>query len=472
MSKRAKISVVCLSALMGIALASFQSGEIWIAGFCLVAIVTFCIAGRFFIVAASIIILLSLGWFMLSVRMNQPRLASYVNQAIQFEGVIRSLNQDGFNTEAILATQLVQNKKIHANFILKNSALENMEVGDAVLVRGVYTAPSEKMQQYYFSKNISGDIFVQEAAKTQRTFLGNIQNVLWRLHEFCLKKIRSVFLQPVDAMLGALLLGARTEVPKEITDAFKQTGTTHILALSGYNISIIFSTFELVLAKFLRPKIRYTLASLCIILFVLLVGPSSSIVRAAVMGILAGLVARSSRITSGVTVLLFASTIMVLLNPKILAFDVSFQLSALATFGIIAFEKVIEGHLKLLPHILQLREVLATTIAAQIPTIPILIYTFHSLSTLSLLANILVLPLVPFIMATGFSGLVLSFVSVPLAKLFAPLPSLLVNIMDQTLIFLGHWHFALLQLRIPLPVLIMYSIFVIIAFVYMETKKV
>lgn len=438
---------------------------------CLAAIIIFYIAGRFFFIAASLVIAISFAWFLVSVRIHSPQLASYANREVETQGVVTSLDQNGLNTEALFSSQVFSEQKIHTNFILQNNSLENIEVGDTIRVKGNYISPSEKLQKYYFSKSISGDIYVTEISNVRRSFLGKIQNALWHLHEYCLKKLRAVFSYPVDAMLGALLLGARTDVPKEITDAFKQTGTTHILALSGYNISIIFSTFELVLAKFLKPKARFFLASSCIVLFVLLVGPSSSIVRAAVMGILTGLVTRNNRLTSGVTVLLFASTIMVLLNPKILAFDVSFQLSALATFGIMAFEKTVEAYLQFLPNVAQVREILATTIAAQIPTIPILIYTFHSLSTVSLLANILVLPLVPFIMATGFAGLLISFLSVPLAKLFAPLPSFLVNLMDGTLAVLGRWHFALLQLRIPLSVLVLYSIFVVIAFFFLETKK-
>lgn len=471
MQRRAKISFLCLAGLLGVALASFQRYEFWVLGvFFLSGIICYVLGSRF-LVFMSLVLVLSCVWFYVFARLQNPSLQIFDQKEIVVVGTIVHIERDGLNSVATISTKKIQDTSVHTLLNVKNNALENIEVGELVTISGNFMKPSDTLQRYYFTKGFSGDIFAINIQAQGFSLSGTIQKYMARLHDLCLKKLSSTFLFPVDAMLGALLLGAKTAVPQNIIGAFKNTGTTHILALSGYNISIIFTTMELFLAKLLKPKIRFSLAATFIVLFVLLVGPSSSIVRAAVMGILAGFVSRQNRITIGVTVLLFASTIMVILNPKILAFDVSFQLSALATFGIMAFEKVVEKYLQFLPNIFQIREILATTLSAQIPTLPILIYTFHSLSTVSLLSNILVLPLVPIIMATGFLGLLLSLVFLPLGKLFAPLPSLLVNLMDGTLMFLGRWNFSLLQLRIPLSVLIVYSIFVVIAFAHLQTKK-
>ncbi len=476
MSRRVKISLICLAILVGVAIASFRAFEVWFLLFGVSAGIILYILGHKFFVILVVIFLAGFAWFFAYALLKTGSISSFDGKEVAAIGKVTMLSHDGFSSEGSLRVAKIQDhgewKRGSGIVHVRNNSFNGVEVGDMVQIAGNFSKPVDAKQlQYNFSKDISGDLSVIDVTKIRTSLFGWMQKLLARLHDFCLQKLTAVFSPPVDAMLGALLLGARTEVPKSITDAFKQTGTTHILALSGYNISIIFSTIELFLAKLLRPKIRFLVSAGLITAFVFLVGLSSSVVRAAVMGILAGMSARSSRITSGVTTLLLASTIMVVLDPKILAFDVSFQLSALATFGIMAFEKNVEAAIGFVPNIMQAREILATTISAQIPTIPILIYTFHNLSTLSLLANILVLPLVPLIMASGFANLLVALFSISLGKLFSPVASFLVNLMDGTLQVLSQWHFALLQLRIPVVVLVAYSVMVVAAFLYKERKN-
>jgi competence protein ComEC len=476
MSRRAKIHTLALSILGGVTLASFQKFELYFVAVFTFAAIIFYVVAKNFLVVAAVIALIAFSWFFIFRQFKIGNITTFDGEDIWVTGQILSLQKQDFSTSALIKIETVEYKgKVQKGTGIVNlagSVLNGTETGETVRIFGNFAKPTEEKElRYNFPKNISGDISAKNIERIKTTPFGQVKKILARLHDLCIQRMNAVFISPVNAMLGALLLGARTNVPREITNAFKATGTTHILALSGYNISIIFSTIELFLAKIIRPKPRYIISGGFIIAFLFLVGFSSSIVRAAVMGIIAGAVSKSGRITAGLTVLLLASTVMVIANPKILAFDVSFQLSALATFGIMGFEKAVESKLKFLPNFFQLREILSTTIAAQIPTMPILIYTFQNLSTLSLVSNILVLPIVPLIMAAGFSNLLLALFFLPMARLISPITAFLVNLMDGILLFLSKWQFALLQFKIPTIFILAYSVLVAAFFIYLEKKK-
>jgi len=138
-----------------------------------------------------------------------------------------------------------------------------------------------------------------------------------------------------------------------------------------------------------------------VIFFALLVGLTPTIVRASIMAILA-LVARIfSRQYAATRGLIIAVIAMVLVNPHILLFDPSFQLSVLATAGLVTFGDVVYGWLRKVPKRFGIREMATATITAQIAVSPLLIYYTGMFSVVSLLANLLVLPVIPVLMATG-----------------------------------------------------------------------
>ena len=123
-----------------------------------------------------------------------------------------------------------------------------------------------------------------------------------------------------------------------------------------------------------------------------------------------------SRITN---TLALAAFIMVLVNPKVLVFDAGFQLSFLATMGLVYLSPIIERGLKKIPDVFELRMSLVATLSATISTLPLILFQFGRLSTVALLVNMLILPLIPVAMAVGFLMGILSLVWLPLGQLFA-----------------------------------------------------
>jgi competence protein ComEC len=203
-----------------------------------------------------------------------------------------------------------------------------------------------------------------------------------------------------EASLGAgILLGVRSSIAPEISDAFAVAGLTHVVAISGWNIAIVAA----IVGALLRPLeerrgghwIAPTAAAITIAAYVLLTGASPSVVRAALMAG-AMMVARfgGSRAHAASTLGL-AALVMLIAAPSVL-WDVGFQLSALATAGLIAFGASIEGRLASWPA--WLREPVALTLAAQLATLPVVVGSFGRLSLVAPLANIVVVPLVPLVM--------------------------------------------------------------------------
>jgi len=193
----------------------------------------------------------------------------------------------------------------------------------------------------------------------------------------------------------------------EIDEQFRAVGLTHIVVLSGYNVSLVIQLFLIVLG-FLPIRLRSTLAFLGIITFALLVGAGPTVVRASIMAsllVLSGLVHREYDV---IRALIFAGVIMVSLNPYILLFDISFQLSFLATFSLIYVSPLIERYFQIVPNILEFRSSLVATISAQIFVLPLIFYQIGEFSVISIVVNTIVLFAVPFAMLFGAISSILS----------------------------------------------------------------
>ncbi|MDP2932824.1 MAG: ComEC/Rec2 family competence protein, partial [bacterium] len=219
--------------------------------------------------------------------------------------------------------------------------------------------------------------------------------------------------EPNAAFLNGILLGSRTEIPTDVKNDFSRTSTTHILAISGYNITIIAAIFSWFFLFFFRRPIAFWFSVAGIAVFAILTGAQASVVRAAIMGVLVLLARREGRLSDPRNALALTGALMVFISPRILRYDVGFQLSFAATIGLIYVAPLIEKYFKKLPNFFNFREMFVMTLSAQLFVLPLLIYYFKNLSLVSLPANIIILPIVPLAMLlgalTGVAGLILPF---------------------------------------------------------------
>lgn len=201
-------------------------------------------------------------------------------------------------------------------------------------------------------------------------------------------------------LLVGMLLGDRSGIGPELNKAFRDTGTSHIVAISGSNITIVIGLVVFVLGRFVSKKPTLIITLLIIAAYVILVGASASVVRAGLMGALSlgGLLL--GREYAALLGLEASALIMSLFQPRVI-WDVGFELSFLATLGLIIIARPLEDWKFVAKWPPLLKEGLLITIAAEIMVLPLAAFYFHQISFVSLLANVFAVPALEAIMAVG-----------------------------------------------------------------------
>lgn len=242
-------------------------------------------------------------------------------------------------------------------------------------------------------------------------------------HLLVLKKnfiaiIEKILPEPSSSFLAALLVGARRTLPDDLVNAFNKTGTTHIVAISGYNISIIsIMLLNFLTYLFLPRRLIFWIVIICILMFTLIAGAGASVVRAAVMGGLLVLASREGRFYRVTNAIIFAGAVMLFFNPYLLRYDTGFQLSFLAALGLIYLAPHFNRWFANLSNFLSFRTNLSATLSAQIMTFPVIFWEFGRVSLVATLANVLILPAVPTTMFFGFLAGLSGFISLKVAEI-------------------------------------------------------
>lgn len=241
-------------------------------------------------------------------------------------------------------------------------------------------------------------------------------------------RLRTVMLrllpEPHAGLLAGMLLGAPGAIPRPVADDFRATGVSHLLVISGWNISVLVGGVAGLLMACGIVRRRAMLLSLpALVGYVLFVGASPSVLRAGIMGALVVWAEVAEREPDGWTALLLACALLAAVDPNIV-WDTGFQLSALATGGIFGWYDPLRRGLGRLVRlqaswITGVIASVALTFAALLPTLPVLLYTFGTLSLVAPLANVIVAPAVPFAMLFGGLGATAGLLSEPLGQLIA-----------------------------------------------------
>ncbi|MFA5842987.1 MAG: ComEC/Rec2 family competence protein [Candidatus Gracilibacteria bacterium] len=228
-------------------------------------------------------------------------------------------------------------------------------------------------------------------------------------------RLNRLFPEPYASFAAGLLLGSRRGIPADLTEDFMQCGITHIIAISGYNITLMI-VFASGLLRFLPKKAQILGSIVFIVAFVALVGASAAVLRAAVMGILGLVAALGGRKAEVTRLLALTAAGMVLWNPFILVDDLGFRLSFSATAGLVYMSGYVENFFKWIrvydwiPEFFSIREAFLTTMSAQTFSVPVILMSFGRVSLIAPLANVMVAPFIPLAMLFSFVALVVSCV--------------------------------------------------------------
>lgn len=312
--------------------------------------------------------------------------------------------------------------------LIYTNTFPKYKFGDEILVTGVLKTPQNFVEDFdYVSylkrQNIRTVMSFPKISNGGSLQLGFFEKTKIDLYKkiFGLKDrfeltINKSIAEPNSSFVNGIILGSRQNIPDEIKDAFNKTGTTHILAISGYNIMIISWAVLMGLVYFFKRRTAFWISVGIIILFTILTGASASVVRASLMGLLLLFANGYGRLYDPKNSVILAGAIMIYINPFALVFDVGFQLSFLAVMGLLFLYPYLNRKTIKIPELGGIKDLILMTISAQIFVLPLLIYYFRQFSVWSLPANILILPLVPFAMFLGFMSGIGGMIFLPIGQ--------------------------------------------------------
>lgn len=341
------------------------------------------------------------------------------SQRVEMKGFISAFPDRRFDKEywtftaesvRVLSEEHTEKHSVEGNVLLRVSPGNSLQYGDELTVQGRLQIPFES-EEFSYRKYLAREQIFSVMYFPYIESSGEERNHLFLTPLFALRTLFDEELKkhipaPESAFAAGILIGDRSGFTPAQDEQFRITGLTHLLALSGSNITIIVLAVFWVFA-WLPKNIRLFLTLFFLVLFVFFVGGGASIIRAAIMGAIGLFVVHSGRRAEGFTLLLFASSIMVLWKPLILVYDPSFQLSVGGVIGMLFFCKRFEEFFR---NLFRMKtrfwaEILSATLAAQIGVLPLIGYLFGEISLISPLANLLIIPLIP-------AGMLFSFLSV------------------------------------------------------------
>jgi len=412
------------------------------------------------------------------VKDSENKLNFFVGEKTVLTGVITDepnlkdkSNQLTIETNSVFSSQ--SEFKTTGKVLVSTGLFPEYKYGDLIQVTGEL----EKPQNFFTATNNNFD-YISFLAKEDIFYVINFAEVkiissghgLWlkkQLFTFkntFINKLNLLIKEPESSFLGGLLLGAKNSLGSELQDDFRRSGVSHIVALSGYNITIVAEGIMVTLA-FLPGFSPIIFGVLGIIFFTIMTGGGATVVRASIMALLV-LLARSTNRKYDITrALLLAGIFMLIQNPKILVFDISFQLSFLSTLALIYVSPIVEKKITFVTNKYQFRTLLVSTIATQIFVLPFILYKMGALSLVALPTNLLILPIIPLIMFLGFFTVLLGFISNLLAFPIAFLVSLLLSYVLKIIEIFSHLPFSSININnfsFSLIVLIYLVYFVII----------
>ncbi|MFP4466097.1 MAG: ComEC/Rec2 family competence protein [Candidatus Goldiibacteriota bacterium] len=376
---------------------------------------------------------------------------------IKFRGTVRAVKYDGKEYEKAAGRVMAT---------LGRKTFKDISYGDILEISGRFSRPFEaknpggfSYREYLEHKRTYVTLYAQDY--NARTAGQGFVNPFFSLSQYLRKKFEKIidsYIPEEEAKIAqGIMLGNQAVLNDDIHNAFIRTGTVHILAVSGMNVGLV-ALFVFLIFKLIGMRRRYTaaLTLVCVWVFALVTGGDPSITRAAVMAsfILAGIMLE--RDTDILNSLAAAGLVILLISPGQL-FDVGFQLSFLATAGIVYFSDYIKrfsfGHAGIF-------EIIAVTVMSQIFLFPVMADTFNHFSIIAVIANLVAVPLASAITILGFvmwgAGMILPYA----AELLGASLWVLIKILMFFVNVLGSVPYAAISIKsLPVLFIIIYYVF-------------
>ena len=344
--------------------------------------------------------------------------------------------RDAYTNLRLNVTQINNGQKFFnvSGLLLAHVPIDQIyEYGDELRLRGQLQTPPQdedfSYQDYLARQGILSYMPTSEATLLPGNDGNPISRAIYTFKDKALDNIYRLFPDPEASVLASMLLGINGGLSDPIQQAFRDTGTAYVIAVSGFKISILAGVFVTLFSRVFGVRRGTLLAVLGIAFYTFLVGANDAAVRAALMVTLALIAEQIGRRTQGLNTLAFVAALMALWNPLVL-WDAGFQISFFATLGLILYleplQRTTENLLARYFPQWNAQEVIKyvlyyflLTLAVQLTTLPIMAYQFKQIPLIALIANPSITPAQPAVMILGGSAILLSLILFPLGQLAA-----------------------------------------------------
>jgi len=262
---------------------------------------------------------------------------------------------------------------------------------------------------YMLSKNIYFRSYIYSYESIWNTNITKIESYIIKFRKKVLKSIYEIYPKEEAIFLWWILIWARESLPDQLKQDFNNSGLTHFIAVSWFNITIliIFITY---IIKYLPIYFKAIIITLSIVFFTILAWDTAPVIRASIMWIIWYYILISWRKWNILSIIILTSIIMVIYSPLSINYDVSLHLSFLAVLWIIYSQKFFENLFSFLPNFLEIKTAFTLTLSALVFTLPIMIFNFGQVSILVPFSNIAVTWTIPLAMIFGFLSIIVHFV--------------------------------------------------------------
>ncbi len=396
---------------------------------------------------------------------NSSRIEYFNGSKVSLQGFISAEpSVSPTDVQYIITVESLDKRKVSGNIIIKTKPYPQYKYGDQLAISCSLQQPksfSDFNYQKYLAKEGVWSVCLSPKITSLLINKGNIflKTMLWLKSEVQ-SQMSKLWPEPANSLMAGLLYGSKSGMPQSLIDNFTRTGVSHIIAVSGYNVSIIVVMLNVVLIYIgLSRRQSFWFLNFLILAFVFFSGATASVVRAGVMAGILLFAQHIGRLASAGRTLVYAAIIMLLFNPYVLIWDVGFQLSFLSTLGLVylspILEKIINNKVKIKNNLIKsLMEILVTTISAIAATLPIIIFQFGRLSLVAPVVNLLVLWLVPWLMLAGFISLIVGWLFFPLGQALAWIAGLGLNYVIIVVNWFGGKSWSAVDIQIPVWIML------------------
>ena len=372
---------------------------------------------------------------------------------IMIEGIVKNIEQKPMYTSYTVSNILV-------NDYTKNN---NIKIGDIIRVSGQrQDLSSLKYDEFDYGKYIKSEGYEELIYLNEYSIMG--QNKFYKMIGNIKKHIEETFeylYKDKSPFINSLLIGIKSNLSEEESEMFSQSGTSHIISISGMHIGIITIAIIIFMGK-INSLYKLTIISFVLFIYYLIVGNTPSLQRAILSFIIGSGGYFLDKKVDQVSILSIIATILVINNPYII-YNLSFQLSFLATLSIIKFYGYIRSKLRL--------SSVAITLSANILTIPIIYYKFNMISLISIVANTLITPFIAVIMYISIISIIIFEINVSLAKFIASISMKLIDLIYIILDLLVNINFAYIEIDNPkIYCVAIYYVVIFTFMIYIERK--